>query len=76
MLGCLLSRGPWRLPSDIQILDAARLKFVHPPMDPDVFLIRPGALDDVSVDDILDLPLHRLADLVSGRTYDERVVVH
>ena len=34
-------------------------------MDSDILLIRPSVLDDLGVDDILDLPLHRLADLMN-----------
>lgn len=33
-------------------------------MDADILPIRPSMLDDVSVDDILDLLLHRLPDLM------------
>jgi hypothetical protein len=34
-------------------------------MDPDILPIRPRVLDDLRVDDILDLPLHRLPDLMN-----------
>lgn len=57
-------QGPRRLASNAQILEPARLEFVYPAMDADILPIRPSMLDDVSVDDILDLLLHRLPDLM------------
>ena len=49
--------------SNVQILEFAGLEFVDPAMNLDVLLIRPGVLNDASVNDIFDLLLHRLGDL-------------
>jgi len=59
--------GPRGLASNSQIRELSRPEFVHTSMDTDILLIltRPSLLDDLGVDDILDLYLHRLADLMN-----------
>ena len=54
----------WSSMSKVQILDRARLEFIQPTMDLNLLAILPSFLNDVSVDHILDLPLHRLPDLM------------
>ena len=62
----LLFRGPERRARNAQILELARLEFVHPSMDAHVLLLRPSVLNDVSLDDILDLLLDGRPNLIRG----------